>query len=318
MNTSRRQFLQTSLAATATGFLTQEAASAAQVDGAGNIPIVDTHQHLWDLDRLQLPWLKENAALSRSFTQRDYLDATAGLNVVKAVYMEVDVEARQQVEEAEGILALCGQGKSPTVAAVISGRPSSDNFREYLGRFKGNRYLKGVRQVLHTPATPAGYCLQPAFIRGLRVLEEQGLSYDLCMRPADLGDALKLVQSLPNLRFILDHCGNGDVRAKDLSSWRRDMERLAGCKNLVCKISGIVARARPGHWTPDDLAPVVNHSLEVFGPDRVMFGGDWPVCNLAASFRQWVQALQSLVRNRPADHQRKLFHDNAVRFYGLA
>src|SRR5207247_639612 len=146
---------------------------------------------------------------------------------------------------------------------------------------------------------------------------DMGLSYDLCMRSADLADGIKLVQACPNTRFILDHCGNMNVQAKDRTQWQRDMGRMAQEKNVVCKVSGIVASARPEKWTADDLAPIINHTLQSFGPDRVMFGGDWPVCTLAATYRQWVDALKAIVRNRPADEQRKLFHDNAVRFYGL-
>ncbi len=227
--------------------------------------IVDTHQHLWDLNRFTLPWLRKGTPLAHSFVMDDYRRATEGLHVVKAVYMEVDVEPKQQVAEAQYILDICRQGKGPTVAAVISGRPASTEFRQYLGRFKGNGHLKGVRQVLHVAATPAGFCLGADFQRGLRVLDDMGLRFDLCMRHGELGDALKLVESLPNLRFILDHCGNPDVQAKDNAPWRRSIDRLARCKNLVCKISGIVAAARE-KWTADDLAPFINHCLARSAP----------------------------------------------------
>src|SRR3954454_24430416 len=155
--------------------------------------------------------------------------------------MDVEVDLKQQVDEGEFILDICRQGKAPTVAAVISGRPASAEFRQYLQRFKGNRHLKGVRQVLHVPATPAATCLSADFQRGLRVLDDMGLSFDLCMRHGELGDALQLVEAMPNLRFILDHLGNPDTQAKDRMPWRRNIERLAQCKNLVCKVSGIVA-----------------------------------------------------------------------------
>ncbi len=282
-----------------------------------NLPIVDTHLHLWDLNRFRLPWLRTGDPLARSFVMKDYLTATKGLNVVKAVYMEVDVEVGQQRAEADFVLDLCRQNNTPMKAAVISGRPARDDFRKYLELFKGNRFLKGVRQVLHEEGTPAGYCLAPNFVRGIRVLGDLGLSFDLCLRSAELADAIKLVEACRNTRFILDHCGNMNVQAKDRAQWQRDMERLARNKNVVCKVSGIVASARPEKWTADDLAPIINHSLRSFGPDRVMFGGDWPVCTLAATFRQWVLALKSIVRARSLDEQRQLFHDNAVRFYGL-
>jgi L-fuconolactonase len=316
----RRRFLaQSALTAIGTAALgavaTTEAASTQQ--DPKNLPIVDTHQHLWDLKRFNLPWIRKDSPLNRSYVMTDYLAATKGLNVVKAVYMEVDVAVKQQNAEADYVLDICRQGKSPTVAAVISGRPAADDFGKYMARFKGNRLLKGVRQVLHTDATPAGTCLSQDFQRGLRVLDDMGLSFDLCMRAAELGDAVKLAEALPNLRLILDHCGNPNVQAKDRAQWQKDIGRLSQCKNVVCKVSGIVAAARE-KWTADDLAPFVNHVLDSFGPERVMFGGDWPVCTLRATFPQWVGALKAIVRNRTAENQRRLFHDNATRFYGLA
>jgi predicted TIM-barrel fold metal-dependent hydrolase len=143
-----------------------------------------------------------------------------------------------------------------------------------------------------------------------------GRSFDLCMRHAELPDAAKLLDACPETRFILDHCGNPDLRTPARERWRKDIADVARRPNVVVKVSGIVASARPG-WTPEDLAPIVTHTLDVFGPDRVMFGGDWPVCTAAATFKQWVEALRAIVRERPREQQRKLFHDNAVRFYAL-
>jgi predicted TIM-barrel fold metal-dependent hydrolase len=294
-----------------------EAGPARAAQPAGQMPrIVDTHVHLWDLNRFRLPWLEKNSPLARSHVIKDYQTAIDGLNVVKGVYMEVDVDPKQQVAEAEYVLDICRQANTPLVAAVIGGRPANDDFQKYLQRFRGNRFLKGVRQVLHNPSAKAGFCLTPAFVRGVQQLGDAGLCFDLCMRPGEIGDAVKLVETCKNTRFILDHCGNGPVYAKNRTQWQRDMERLARLTNVVCKVSGIVVQARD-RWTAADLAPVINHTLTAFGPDRVMFAGDWPVCTLKATYRQWVEALRTIVRNRPAADNRKLFHDNAVRFYGL-
>ena len=278
--------------------------------------IVDTHVHLWDLSRFSLPWLQKDSPLARSHVMKDYQTAIDGLNVVKGVYMEVDVDPKQLVAEAEYVLDICRQANTPLVGAVIGGRPAQDDFRKYVERFKANRFLKGVRQVLHSTSAKAGFCLTEAFVRGVRLLGENGLRFDLCMRPAEIGDAVKLVEACKGTQFILDHCGNGPVYAKDRTQWQRDMERLARLNNVVCKISGIVVQARE-RWSADDLAPVINHSLTTFGPDRVMFAGDWPVCTMRATFRQWVEALHAITRNRSAEDNRKLFHDNAVRVYGL-
>ncbi len=317
---NRRDYLRQCALAAGAGVLKPHLAQAgplrsAQAEGQ-TMRIVDTHVHLWDLSRLSLPWLQKDTPLARSFVMKDYQTAIEGLNVVKGVYMEVDVDPKQLVAEAEYVLDICRQANTPLVAAVIGGRPAQDDFRKYVERFRNNRFLKGVRQVLHSASAKAGFCLTEAFVRGVQLLGENGLRFDLCMRPGEIGDAVKLVEACKGTQFILDHCGNGPVYAKDRSQWQRDMERLARLSNVVCKISGIVVQARE-RWSADDLAPVINHTLTTFGPDRVMYAGDWPVCTLRATYRQWVEALRAIVRNRSAEDNRKLFHDNAVRVYGL-
>lgn len=310
----RRRFLgQTAALATAAGLT-----ASSPADGPAMMPIVDTHQHLWDLSRFRLPWLAGAPKLNRSFLMEDYRQATAGLDVVKSVYMEVDVEPSQQAAEADYVLELISGGGTPMAGAVISGRPASEGFAAYLARYRDRPAIKGVRRVLHAAETPRGHCLERPFIDGIRLLGNQGLSFDLCMRADELGDAAKLIDACPETAFILDHCGNASVRARDLSGWKADIGRLAERKNVVCKVSGIVASAAPDPWTADDLAPIVNHVLDRFGPDRVVFGGDWPVCTLAATYRQWVEALRRIVADRPLADQKKLFHDNAIRVYRLS
>jgi predicted TIM-barrel fold metal-dependent hydrolase len=281
-------------------------------------PVVDTHQHLWDLSRFKLPWIRPDSPLNHNHLMADYLKATEGLNITKTVYMEVDLDPAQQDREAEYVLDVCRRGRTPMAAAVISGRPAADGFKKYITKYKDSKYVKGVRQILHGDSTPPGTCLDPNFIRGVRLLGELGLSFDICVRPGELGDAAKLVDACPDTRFILDHCGNADVQVKDRTAWQKGMAEVARGKNVVCKVSGIVVSARPGRWTADDLAPFVNHTVKVFGKDRVMFGGDWPVCTKTATFKQWFEALRAIVGGWKEEDQRKLFYDNAVKFYGLA
>jgi L-fuconolactonase len=305
---TRREFLAATAAATAAASIAAEPQPLA---------IVDTHQHLWDLSKFKLPWVKADSPLNRSYLPADYAKATEGLNVVKAIYMEVDVVEEQQQAEADAIIELCQSGKTPTVAAVLSGRPDHASFKKYASQFRDSRYVKGLRRILHGESTPKGHCLSKEFTTGVRLLGTLGLSFDLCMRAPEIPDATKLVDECPHTRFILDHCGNKPVTQKDHTQWQKDIAELAKRKNVVGKVSGIVASAKPGQWAADDLAPVVNHVLAVFGPDRVMFGGDWPVCTLAATYKQWVDALKSIVKERPLEEQRQLFHDNAVKFYRI-
>ena len=291
------------------------------------LPIVDTHQHLWDFTRIRPPWLKAGNPLARSYVMEDYLRAARGLNIVKAVYMEVAVADADLLAEAEHVVELCRRDDNPTVAAVIGGRPASDGFGKYITRYKGNPYVKGVRQIIRRGKGKVHPCLAPAFVRGVRLLGKLGMSFDLCVGPDELLDGAKLVEQCRETRFVVDHCGNADPKAfraprgakpsHDVDLWKRGIDALARHRRVVCKISGIVARMARGRWSPEDLAPPVDYCLDAFGPDRVMFAGDWPVCTRGATLRQWVRALKRVVRARPAARQRKLFHDNAVRFYGL-
>jgi len=294
------------------------------------IPIVDTHQHLWDLSKIRLPWLAGDERLNRNYLVEDYLEAVKGLPVVQAVYMEVAVADEDLVKEAEWIIEICRSGRGPTVAAVIGGRPASDDFRTYLARFRNNPVVKGVRWI--PPNSKLGHKLYfgPQMRDNLRLLGEWGMSFDICIPPDWLSDAAELVDACPDTRFIIDHCGNADPQqfgrwgkergeeaTRYVEQWRRAMDGLAARKNVVCKISGIIARVRPDDWRPDDLAPIVNHCLEAFGSDRVMFAGDWPVCTKGAPLRAWIAALREITASRSLEERRKLFHDNAVRFYGL-
>jgi predicted TIM-barrel fold metal-dependent hydrolase len=315
---NRRDFL----AASAAGLAT---ASFAKPEEKPMLPVVDTHQHLWNLDEFKLAWFDpktpEGKILGHTFGPKEYAEATKGLNVVKAVYMEVDVVPEQQQKEADYVTELCKNGKTVTCAAVVSGRPNSDGFAEYARQFKGSKYVKGVRQVLHVKSTPAGYCLDEQFMKGVQLLGDLGLSFDMCARPAELPDFAKLADKCPGTRFILDHCGNADLKhtPAQREQWKKDMAEIAKRKNLVGKVSGFIASAPArGKWTLDDLAPVINHTMEVFGPDRVMFGGDWPVCLLGVEkYADWLNALKTVVKDRTEEQQKKLFHDNAVKFYGL-
>jgi predicted TIM-barrel fold metal-dependent hydrolase len=292
------------------------------------VPIVDTHQHLWDLDVVHPPWLRPGDLLTRNFVMDDYLQATRGLNLAKAVYMEVAVKPSDQVAEAEYVLKLCRDKTNPTVAAVIGGQPGHDGFKEYISRFKDSPYIKGIRSRLPKTLGDELAAGKGPLLDDLRLLGRLGMRFDLCEAPQRLPECIRLVAALPENRFVLDHCGNADPQAfcpegrrdrrprHDPEQWRRDMARLARHENVICKISGIIARAREDVWQPEDLAPVVDHCLEVFGPDRVVFASDWPVCRRRATLGEWVGALQQIVADRPLKERQKLFGENATRFYG--
>lgn len=325
MTTTRRQFLGQSLLTVAAGSPAVAAMRTFAADPNDALPIVDTHQHLWDLKVVQPPWLQPGGELTRDYVTADYLEATAGLNFKKAVYMEVAVADDQLVTEAEHVIGLCASQEHPTCAAVIGGRPAEPGFKAYMDRFQGSSYVKGVRHIMREPKMLDAEGL----VAGLRLLGDRGLCFDLCVATEMLAASARLVDACPNTRFVVDHCGNADPVAfmpksaaprephHDADAWRRDMEALAQRKNTICKISGIVSAMEKGKWAAEDLAPPVNHCLDCFGPDRVVFASDWPVCTRGADLREWVLALQQIVHSRPEAEQRKLFAQNAIAFYSL-
>lgn len=315
---NRRHFTKTTaLSALATVYLPGCGSGA-------DIPIIDTHQHLWDLDLLPLEWV--SGVLDRSFVMEDYLLEVKGLNLVKAIYMEVGAPSAYKKKEAEWALQLCADPDNPTVGAVISADPTEEGFQSYMKTMEGNSYLKGIR----SPFKSLEEMLNPRVIDNIRFLGSIGLSFDLNVNPQLLDKAVELLERCPGTKFILNHCGNADPIAfftdnnstpresrHDPDHWYRSMDLLAQQDHLICKISGIVDNVGDYPLSPRDLSPIVDHCYDVFGADRVIFASDWPVCLKNMSLANWVSTLKEVVSGRSLTDQRKLFHDNAQAFYGL-
>jgi len=277
--------------------------------------IIDTHQHLWDLELFRYSWLDSLPRLNRSFRMQDYLTAAKALNVVKSVHLEADVDEPHMLEETRHLLALADQPDNRLEGIVACGRPEREDFKFYLDKIAGHPKLKGIRRVLHTQPDELGQGV--TFTENVAALSGYGLSFDICVLSRQIPIAIKLVSKCPNTVFILDHCGVPQVKEKHFDPWRSYMTGIAKFPNVFCKVSGLVAYADPEKWTAEELRPFVEHTIASFGWDRVLFGSDWPVCTLSASFQQWVIALQEITKSAGEINQRKLFHDNAVRVYRL-
>ena len=288
------------------------------------LPIIDTHQHLWDLDLFPLKWVKP--PLDRNFLMEDYQKAIEGQGVVKTIYMEVAVPPVFRRKEAEWALGLCKDPGNLMVGAVIKADPTLPEFESEIRSLATNPYLKGIRYSFKS----AEEILLPQVIQNIRLLGELGLSFDLNLHPRLLQFGNQLLGECQDTRFVLNHCGGADPIAffpkekeaprepqHDREQWQKEMERLAQRANIICKISGIVDNVGNYPLTAADLAPIINHCLEVFGPDRAIFAGDWPVCLRNMSLARWITTLKEVVASRSLADQRKLFHDNAAAFYGV-
>lgn len=245
----------------------------------------------------------------------DYLAATAGVGVEKSVHLEADVDEPFMLAETRHILALADQPDNPLEGVVACGRPENADFRRYLDEIVGHPKLKGMRRILHTQPDPLGQSL--TFKDHVRSLACYRLSFDICVLARQLPIAIALAQYCPEVTFILDHCGVPQVKEKAFDPWRAHIREIAALPNVHCKVSGIVAYADTANWTPEDLRPYVEHVIECFGWDRVMFGSDWPVCTLSATYRQWLETLLSLTSSASPAERDKLFRENATRVYRL-
>jgi L-fuconolactonase len=185
--------------------------------------------------------------------------------------------------------------------------------REDLEILSRHPLVKGVRRNLQ--GEPVDFLKQPGFIEGLKILPEFEFTFDLCVRAYQLPAATQLVRSLPQVTFVLDHFGKPSVRDNSFEPWASHLRALAEAPNVVCKISGLTTEANWTDWRPEDLAPYFNHTMACFGPQRLMFGSDWPVATLATSYDRWIETVLKLVPNINEPELAQLFQTNAERIY---
>jgi predicted TIM-barrel fold metal-dependent hydrolase len=277
--------------------------------------IVDAHQHLWDKDLFSYSWCEKVPSLDRSFRMADYVEAIRGLNVEKSVHVEAEVDEPYMLEETRHILKLAEAKDNPLEGVVACGQPENDGFRRYLDKIAGHPALKGIRRELDN--RPDELSQSRTFVDNINLLASYDLTFDLCVLARQLTLATNLVRSCPRVSFILNHCGIPLVKEKAIDPWRESVRKISEFPNVCCKISGLVAYADHRVWTEDDLRPFVEHTIECFGWDRVMFGSDWPVCIQSATLRKWLETLSRLTQTERPANRDKLFYGNAVRVYRL-
>jgi predicted TIM-barrel fold metal-dependent hydrolase len=280
---------------------------------AMNIPITDTHQHLIDTGKWPYSWTKGIPQLEgRAFCYDDYIRETNGTGVKRTIFMETTPDAWR--EEAGQIYELAAQPGSLIGGVIANCHPEEDGFDEYIASIRHPK-LVGLRRICHVEHDDLSR--QPLFVENVRRLGKLGLTFDLCFLARQLPIAMELVKKCPDVQFILDHCGVPDIAGGAPGPWRDSMKQIAALPNLACKISGVLAYCKPDNATIDAVRPYVEHSIECFGWDRVVWGGDWPVCTLTTTLREWISISREIVKNAAEADQHKLFHENAARIYGL-
>jgi L-fuconolactonase len=279
-----------------------------------SFPIVDAHVHFWNPEKLNYPWLADVPQLSRTFLPEDYSAAAETAKVDKMIFVECGCAAAQNLEEANWISELATSERRLKGIVAQASVDSGTRVSAELTALAKNPLVKGVRRNLQGE-TDANFCLRPDFVTGVRALGQFGFTFDLCILHHQLPGVIELVRSCPEIFFVLNHCAKPAIRGSQLDPWRQNLRDLAVLPNVACKISGLVTEANPARCGAEDLGPYVSHALDCFGFDRVLFGGDWPVCQLATPFSNWLTTLKKILADETPANLLKLFRTNAERIY---
>lgn len=275
--------------------------------------IIDAHHHFWHYTTTEFGWIDDSmASLRRDFLPGD-LQAEIAATGVDAV---ITVQARQSEAETRWLLELAA--RHPFIAGVVGWVPlASQGVHAALARFAADPKLVAVRHVLQDEPDPR-YMLGAEFQAGIRALGAFGLAYDLLIHERHLPQAIELVDGHPTQPFVLDHLAKPLVRTGALEPWARHVRELARRPHVTCKLSGLATEVGRTPWTSADLRPYFDVVLEAFGPRRLLFGSDWPVCLVACGYTRWMEVVEELARDLSGDERAAILGENARRVYRRA
>jgi len=275
--------------------------------------ILDSHHHLWRYDPARLPWIGDGMpALKRDYGAADLEAAIAGTGVERTLL----VHAQQNVEETEWMLEVARA--HPRIAGVVGWVPLADpGVEATLARLAVDPRLRGVRHIVHDEPDER-FLLRDDFNRGVARLRSLGLVYDVLIFAAHLPHAIAFVDRHPDQPFVVDHVAKPTIRTAAFDrAWAEGLRELARRPHVTCKLSGMVTEVRDPGWSSGLLQPYVDVALEAFGPSRLMFGTDWPVCRLKCEYAEWVEAVHGFVAPLSAGEQAAILGGTAQRVYGV-
>lgn len=276
--------------------------------------IIDAHQHFWQLSKpFNYGWLKapQNAPINRDFLPDDLLPHLRSTGVRKTIF----VQTQHNLDETRWVLGLAEQ--YDFIAGVVGWVDlASPQCEEQLLELRGNPKFVGVRHITQDEPDD-DFIIRPEILRGLKVLERYRVPFDLLFYVKHLKHAATVARAVPGLPLVIDHLAKPRIKDHEVENWLPHLQAAAKFPNVYCKLSGMVTEADWRHWAVDDLKPYVRHALDLFGPERCMFGSDWPVCELAASYERVYQALNEALGQIGTGEREALFAGTVRRFYGL-
>ena len=286
---------------------------------------VDAHLHFWDREVARYRWLEDEPRLPARAALGDYREATADDPPEQFVFVQAGADPADGAAEARWVHAMCSA--TPDFAGMVVWAPVDDGPHAVAAHLDALELpsVVGVRRLIQWE--PPGLCTQPGFVGAVASLGRRGLSFDVCVFARQLDDALAMARAAPDTRLVLDHLGKPDIAggnvaagntaSGEVAGWRGRFEALAGLDNVWCKLSGLVTEADHARWSVNDLRPFVHTALELFGPRRIIWGSDWPVCTLASTHRHWRQATAELLGDLSEDERQQIMAHNARAVYGL-
>ena len=273
---------------------------------------IDAHHHFWKYDPVRYSWMNENMEILK----KDYQPADLQVEIEKAeIGGVVSVQADQSMLETDELLDHAGQ--HDFIKGVVGWFPLADPaVEEVLAEYADNPWLKGVRHVVQDEPDDR-FILGEAFNEGIRKLEQFDLIYDILIYERQLGSSIEFVDLHPNLPFVLDHVAKPRIGDGLMEPWKEQMFEMSRRENVTCKLSGMATEGKWAEWTSDQLRPYMEVALDAFGPDRLMFGSDWPVARLAVDYMPWVNLCREFISSLSTDEREAIEGGNAVRVYQL-
>ena len=274
--------------------------------------IVDSHQHFWQVGRFDYPWMDSSVeVLFQDYLPAQLKPALDRLEISKTVL----VQASNSVEESRWLLALAKQ--NPFIAGVVGWVDlKNTDVDQQLDELRADPKFKGVRHLVESEPDD-DWLVQPEVMRGLQRLSKYDLTYDLLVHTRHLKFIEQVVEACPDLRLVIDHMAKPPVSSGEVTPWFNALRPVAANKNIHCKLSGLVTEANWSSWKTIELRPYVESALELFGPERLMFGSDHPVCLLAASYDRVLDSFREILRDLSDDDRERIFAINATEFYRL-
>ena len=277
---------------------------------------IDSHHHVWDLSIRDQDWVVGEAMtpIRRNFSMEDLRTAIVGTGIEKTVLVQTVTDYAETPE----FLALAN---SDSIVAGVIGwldidSPTAHIHLDSYLNLPGAKYLVGIRDIAQGHADP-NYLLRSTVVDNVKDLGKKGLTYDLLTKTRELPAAIELVRSAPDVQFVMDHISKPFVASGEMEPWSTLMHELASLPNVVCKVSGMVTEANWNNWHSDEFRPFVDFLLDEFGPKRLMFGSDWPVCTLASTYDQVVKLAEEVTSSLSADENEDFWSKTAIRIYGL-